>query len=209
MDYHHQRLIDMNAKDFGALVQACQGIRFIPEILEKRVRMVYIRTLQNIISNKTCEDLWKKMFLLPTVLLVYNSQDAKSIKINLEKFSIRVWCCMDLHSEGLHPAQTQTSCTWHWWRRSTWSWSWASLSSSVWCHEGRKPQQSLRDADLRQWYRTSWPSVKGAPWKKPSTLPRSSGNNHARTVGSYKQCQTVGWWASQVLDWVPSKKHQK
>ena len=75
----------MNAKDFGALVQACQGIRFIPEILEKRVRMVYIRTLQNIISNKTCEDLWKKMFLLPTVLLVYNSQDAKSIKINLEK----------------------------------------------------------------------------------------------------------------------------
>jgi hypothetical protein len=48
--------------------------------------MIFIRTLQNIISNcKTCEDLWKKMFLLPTVLLVYNSQDAKSIKVNMEK----------------------------------------------------------------------------------------------------------------------------
>ena len=76
-DDDHQKLIDLDFKDFGVLISIVNSMTFIPEKFVKKVRSLYIKLMKKICDHPNDLMLWKKYFLLPTVLFTVQKGNRK------------------------------------------------------------------------------------------------------------------------------------
>jgi hypothetical protein len=72
-----QKLIDLDFNDFGVLISIVNSMTFIPEKFVKKVRALYIKLMKKICDHPNDLLLWKKYFLLPTVLFTVQKGNRK------------------------------------------------------------------------------------------------------------------------------------
>jgi hypothetical protein len=83
------KLTDIPLKDFAFVMNFISSAGFIAEKYVSRIRSAYILVMQNLIEKKDDELLWKKMLLLPVVLLSITNKSI--MKKNIEKVLEDVW----------------------------------------------------------------------------------------------------------------------
>ena len=76
-DHDNQKLIDLDFNDFGVLISIVNSMAFIPEKFVKKVRSLYIKLMKKICDHPNDVLLWKKYFLLPTVLFTVQKGNRK------------------------------------------------------------------------------------------------------------------------------------